>query len=156
MPLRRRSDRIFLGRYIADGADVIEYLSEIPLPGRAFAPAAAQSQFGASKPATFGFIAGTENRLVASTIDRLMQSATIATAPKLITLFGRSGTGKTHLAHGLVRHWNQHHRAASALYITASDFYRDLLEAVKRHSPSNFRNEIRKYELLAIDDLHQL
>jgi chromosomal replication initiator protein len=135
---------------------VIEYLTEIPLPGRAFAPPAAQSQTGASKPAAFGFIAGTENRLVASTIDRLMRSATIATAPKLITLFGRSGTGKTHLAHGLVRHWNEHYGAASALYITASDFYRELLEAVKRRSPSDFRNEMRKYELLAIDDLHQL
>jgi chromosomal replication initiator protein len=135
---------------------VIEYLTEIPLPGRAFAPPAAQSQAAALKPASFGFIAGCENRLVAATINRLMKPATHASAAKLIAFFGRSGTGKTHLAHGLVRYWIEHHGTGTANYITAADFYRELLDAIKRHDPSEFRNRIRNYELLAIDDLHQL
>jgi len=135
---------------------VIEYLTEIPLPGRAFTPSAAHSQTGTAKSTTFGFIAGAENRLVAGTVSRLMQSATSAICPRLIALFGRNGTGKTHLAYGLVRYWNEQHGSDTALYITASDFYRQLLDAVKRHSPSDFRKYIRKYELLAIDDLQQL
>ena len=93
---------------------MIEYLSEIPLPGRMLAPPAAQTGTRSPKSTSFGFIAGAENRLVASAINRLMQPATGATTPKLLALFGHSGTGKTHLAHGLVNHWNTHHGAESA------------------------------------------
>src|SRR6185436_14244202 len=100
--------------------------------------------------------AGNENRLVASTLGRLMQSAPGSSRPRLFALFGRSGTGKTHLAHGLVRHWNESHGAYCAIYLTASDFYRNLLDAVKRHSAIDFHRDLRNHELLAIDDLHQL
>ena len=88
---------------------MIEYLSEIPLPGRMLAPPAAQTGTRSPKSTSFGFIAGAENRLVASAVNRLMQPTTGATTPKLLALFGHSGTGKTHLAHGLVNHWNSHH-----------------------------------------------
>ena len=140
----------------ADGPDVIEYLSEIPLPGRMLAPPAAQAGTRSPKSTSFGFIAGAENRLVASAINRLMQPATGATTPKLLALFGRSGTGKTHLAHGLVNHWNTHHGAESAAYLTAGDFYRGLLDAIKRNATAEFHRALRDHELLAIDDLHQL
>ena len=135
---------------------MIEYLSEIPLPGRMLAPPAAQAGTRSPKSTSFGFIAGAENRLVASAMNRLMQPATGATTPKLLALFGRSGTGKTHLAHGLVNHWNAHHGAESAAYLTAGDFYRGLLDAIKRNTTAEFHRALRDHELLAIDDLHQL
>src|SRR6185436_1768583 len=103
-----------------------------------------------------GFVAGTENQLVATAMNRLMRRAPSATAPKLLALFGPSGTGKTHLAHGLVRHWNDERGAQCALYLTAVDFYRQLIDAVKRDAVSDYRHTLRAYELLAIDDLHQL
>jgi chromosomal replication initiator protein len=135
---------------------VIEYLSEIPLPGRMLAPPAAQTGTRSPKSTSFGFIAGAENRLVASTVNRLMQPTIGATMPKLLALFGRSGTGKTHLVHGLVNHWNTHHGPASATYLTASDFYRGLLDAIKRQATAEFHLALRDHQLLAIDDLHQL
>jgi chromosomal replication initiator protein len=85
-----------------------------------------------------------------------LESEPSPTIPKLLALFGRSGTGKTHLAHGLVRHWNTQHRAESAVYLTAGDFYRGLLDAIKRHTTAEFHRALRDHELLAIDDLHQL
>src|SRR6185312_15272013 len=111
-----------LATIFTDGPDVIEYLSEIPLPGRMLAPPPAQIGTRSPKSTSFGFIAGAENRLVASAINRLLQSATGTTTPKLLALFGHTGTGKTHLAHGLVNHWNTHRGAECAAYLTAGDF----------------------------------
>jgi chromosomal replication initiator protein len=145
-----------LAAIFTDGPDVIEYLSEIPLPGRMLAPPSAQAGTRSPKSTSFGFIAGDENRLVASTINRLMQQEPSPAAPRLLALFGRTGTGKTHLAHGLVRHWNEQHGTESATYLTAGDFYRQLLDAIKRHTTSEFHRALRDHELLAIDDLHQL
>jgi chromosomal replication initiator protein len=139
-----------------DGPDVIDYLSEIPLPGRVLAPPAAQVGTRSPKSTSFGFIVGQENRLVASAVNRLMQPAASPAAPKLLALFGRSGTGKTHLAHGLVQHWNAHRGPESAAYLTASDFYRGLLDAIKRNHTAEFHRALRAHDLLAIDDLHEL
>ncbi len=135
---------------------MIDQLSEIPLPGRMLGSAAAHdgSRTAASTP--LGFIAGAENRLVASTLHRLLAGATAPATPKLLALFGSTGTGKTHLVHGLVNYWNTHHGAESAMYFTAADFYRGLLDAIKRETVADFHAELRRYRLLVVDDLHQL
>jgi chromosomal replication initiator protein len=135
---------------------VIDDLSEIPLPGRMLAPSAAPTGTRAPKSTPLGFIAGAENRLVASAVNRLMEPKENFAAPKLLAFFGRPGTGKTHLAHGLVQHWNTHHGADCAAYLTAGDFYRNLLDAIKRHTTVEFHDQLRSHELLAIDDLHEL
>src|SRR4051812_12890478 len=64
-----------LAPIFTDGPDVIEYLSEIPLPGRLLAPPSTQAGTRSPESTSFGFIAGAENRLVASAVDRLMQPA---------------------------------------------------------------------------------
>lgn len=135
---------------------MIDYLSEIPLPGRTLAPPAAQDPSRPLETTSLGFITGAENQLVASAVNRLMQPAPEIAAPKLLALFGPTGTGKTHLAHGLVRHWNTSRGDGTALYLTAGDFYRGLLDAVKRETTGEFHRSLRRYQLLAIDDLHQL
>jgi chromosomal replication initiator protein len=147
---------LFAVARIADGADVLEYLSEIPLAGRTLMPQPARNTNGSSQTAPLGFVAGAENRLVASTVNQLMRVDSRASAAKLLSLFGPSGTGKTHLSRGLVHHWNDQRGSQSALYLTAIDFYRQLLDAVKRGAVSDYRNVLRAHELLAIDDLHQL
>ncbi len=112
---------------------------------------------------SLGFIAGAENRFVAATINRLMRfvstrsDASIAGVElKLLVLFGPSGTGKTHLALGLVRYWNEQCGAQTATYLTAADFYRQYIDAIKQNTVAEFRRTIRECDLLAIDDLHQL
>ncbi len=126
---------------------MVDYLSEIPLPGAMLAPSAAHSAVGSAERPSLGFIAGPENRLVAGTLDRLMhlpigrigQQPAPRRVPKVIALFGPSGTGKTHLAHGLVRHWKTQRGAEKAAYLTAGDFYRQLLDAIKRSAVADFR-----------------
>jgi chromosomal replication initiator protein len=77
-------------------------------------------------------------------------------APSLIALFGRSGTGKTHLAYGLVRAWQQQRGVDAALYTTAADYRRQFTTALRSDGVCEFRRHIRGRQLFAIDDLHHL
>ena len=65
---------------------MLEYLSEIPLPGRTLAPKSAPSTNRSAEIAPLGFVAGTENQLVATAMNRLMRRAPSATTPKLLAL----------------------------------------------------------------------
>jgi chromosomal replication initiator protein len=74
----------------------------------------------------------------------------------VFALFGAAGTGKTHLAHGLVRAWQEHGGLESAAYMTAGDFRRQCAAAFRDEQIVEFRRLVRGRRLLAIDDLHQL
>ena len=142
---------------------MLDCVTEIPLSGRIFAPPTAASNGSAARGPLPAFVAGPENRLVASAINGLMH-ATSATptnrtthvAPSTIVLFGHSGVGKTHLALGLVRHWQAQLGEASAAYTTAADFRHLWNDAIKRQGELAFRAEYRGRNLLAIDDLQHL
>jgi chromosomal replication initiator protein len=113
------------------------------------------------------FVAGPENRLVAATFRRLFgraelpRSDTVDSSPRdsvptVIALFGPSGTGKTHLSRGLVRHWQRTRGDDSADYVTAQDFRQRLVEAMDQDAVAQFRRRFRSRELLVIDDLQRL
>jgi chromosomal replication initiator protein len=108
------------------------------------------------------FVAGPENRLLASAVGQLLPGVTdpVATsritAPKLIAIHGRTGVGKTHLARGLVEHWLERHGTESAEYLTASDFRYALVAAIKTETVAEFRQRIQARELLVIDQLDRL
>jgi chromosomal replication initiator protein len=153
----------------ADGADLIDYLTQIPLPGQRRVSSPTDAASPRAKAVSPAFVVGPENRLVAATFGRLLDSVapnatasidrvngTTPFAPRLLTLFGTSGTGKTHLAAGLVHHWQKKRGREAAEYIPASDFRRQYLAAVRTDSIVEFRRRIRSLQLLAIDDLHQL
>jgi chromosomal replication initiator protein len=160
----------------ADGADVVDYLTEIPLPGRILAPATKNLARDAAPSALPSFVAGPENRLVATTVNRLMSPGrgetrlSVAASlrseirrgedadfqPNIVALFGPSGVGKTHLAHGLVKHWQRERGEDSAFYTTAADFRHDFHVAMKSNRVAEFRDAYRGRRLLAIDDLHRL
>jgi chromosomal replication initiator protein len=74
----------------------------------------------------------------------------------LLAFYGPSGVGKTHLVRGLVEHWQAHRGANSAAYVTAADFRRECLAAIRDGAVVEFRRRFRTRELLAIDDLQQL
>ena len=141
---------------------MLDCVTEIPLPGRVLAPPNRLSR--ASRAPLPAFVAGPENQLVASAIGTLIESASSvdnsATIPQftptVIVLFGASGTGKSHLAHGLVRHWQTQLGDSTATYTTAADFRHRLNDAIKRQAELEFRAEFRGRQLLAIDDLQHL
>jgi chromosomal replication initiator protein len=146
----------------SDGTDMLDCVTEIPLPGRVLVPSKVPPRNGAARNPLPSFVAGPENHLVAGAFTQLLQTST-ATAdaakpftPALLVLFGPSGTGKSHLATGLVRHWQAQFGEASATYTTAADFRHRLNDAIKRQAELAFRNEFRGSDLLVIDDLQHL
>jgi chromosomal replication initiator protein len=161
-----------LGRIFADGADVVDYLAEIPLPGRILAAPPKILARGMVSAPIPSFVAGPENRIVAATVNRLLDRAvshaglrhdgssiTEALAnsyPCILALFGPSGVGKTHLAHGLIRHWQRQLGDHAAHYTSAADFRREFNEAMSSNQVEAFRDDLRRRRLLAIDDLHRL
>jgi chromosomal replication initiator protein len=103
------------------------------------------------------FVAGPENRIVAATVNRLLARPGAADSyPCMLALFGPSGVGKTHLAHGLVRHWQRELGVHAAHYTSAADFRRQLIEAINSNQVEALREDLRRRRLLAIDDLHRL
>jgi len=141
---------------------MLDCVTEIPLPGRVLTPPEPASR--AAREPLPAFVAGPENRLVAGAIGSLIESASArdnrATirqfAPTTLVLFGVSGAGKSHLAHGLVRHWQTQLGDSAALYTTAADFRHRLNDAIRRQAEPEFRAEFRGRWLLAIDDLQHL
>jgi chromosomal replication initiator protein len=157
-----------MGFQFSDGADVVDQITEIPLPSRMVVPHAnGKASCGENKICLSGFIAGPENRLVAATIERLLERvdsaqlpatpvSVVSSLPFVVSLFGPSGVGKTHLALGLVRHWQRRRGEASAEYITAQDFRRLLNDSMSAGSVLAFRERFRSRELIAIDEIHRL
>lgn len=141
-------------------------VTDIPLPGRILASINATTGDGAQRHAIPAFVAGPENRLVAHAVGSLLQSAAhFSTKPesaahrnpfKLLILFGPSGTGKSHLAQGLVRHWQTQHGEETAVYTTAADFRHLLNDAIKRQAELEFRKQFRGRRLLVIEDLQHI
>jgi chromosomal replication initiator protein len=140
---------------------VVDCVTEIALPGRTFAAAGCATAASDDRLTMPSFVAGQENRLVAATFNRLLHAAAaVADAPpaipNVIALVGPSGTGKTHLARGLARFWQQQRGNEAAYYTTAADFHRQFTAALSSHSLAEFRAHLRDRELLVIDDLQQL
>ena len=79
----------------------------------------------------------------------------------VLAIYGASGTGKTHLARGLVQSWQERGHAYGkntdcAEYLTAADFHHTLADAIKTDTVSEFRRRLRGRRLLAIDDVDRL
>lgn len=139
---------------------MVDYLTEIPLPGRTFVAGHPAMDSGTGAVTMPAFVAGSENRLPAHALHRLIESApaerTARSLPAIVALFGPSGVGKTHLAHGLVRHWQVRLGDSCAQYLTANDFRRTLQDHIRREAVVEFRQKFRNLQLLTIDDLHLL
>lgn len=141
---------------------MLDCVSDISLPGRMLMPADLSSA-KSSVPQPFpAFVVGPENRLVASTIRNVLhhqstsQTSSSASNCRLLVLFGPSGVGKSHLAQGLVRHWQSQYGEEGAAYTTAADFRHKLHDAAKRQRELDFREEFRGRQLLVIEDLQYL
>lgn len=135
------------------------------------------------------FVAGQENELVFAIVNHIVEflgkavlantkgkrqkaergSLTVALGglpaehaiPSPIVLTGPAGSGKTHLARGLVELWQSVRGEADAAYYTAADFARELAAAIQQSDDSNdavaeFRNRCRGYGLLVIEDVDRL
>jgi chromosomal replication initiator protein len=105
------------------------------------------------------FVAGPENRLAASALQRLLAGSKIDADVQLfspLVLIGPSGSGKSHLARGIVRRWRPLLGESKAAYYTAVDFARALRLARDEDQLESFRQKLADLSLLVIEDLQRL
>ena len=135
---------------------VIDGVLQLELPG-SDAPAAASGMLPS-------FVVGPENELVVAPLLRLLgdldlAKREVADGTQLfnpLVLVGGSGSGKSQLVQGIVRHWRQRLDAAQVEYFTAADFCREVQAATDDNRLPAWRETVRSLRLLAIDDLHRL
>ena len=71
-------------------------------------------------------------------------------------LHGPSGTGKSHLARGLLAAWRDHFPGQTVVYTTAIDFARELADAMETQAIVDLRNRYRTAGLLVFEDVGRL
>ena len=104
------------------------------------------------------FVVGAENRLLAPPLERLLNAADLAAASQFnpLVIVGPSGSGKSHLARGIVRSWTQRFDAASVAYFTAADFGRERQSAEADDRLEAWRQQTRAVRLLVVEDVDRL
>jgi chromosomal replication initiator protein len=105
------------------------------------------------------FVIGTSNRLA-------WMAATQTSDPRelppagILFLHGDCGVGKTHLMQGICRRYSQIATSSGAdarvRYVTGEQFTNEFIAAVRDHRIEQFRDRVRRLDLLAIDDIHFL
>ncbi len=139
-------------------------VAEIPLSGRRLDGG---RKDGCATPACH-FMAGPENRLVEIAVGAVLEerpeqetevvdtlSVRSATYSPLV-LFGPSGVGKSHIAHGLAAAWKARGRRQRVAVTTAIDFARELADAIESQAVDEFRTKYRTVHLLVFEDLGML
>ncbi len=104
------------------------------------------------------FVAGDENRLVATAIEGLLDEPGVSFNP--LVLYGPPGVGKSHLAAGLVVAWQQRY-SSRAVHTNGTDFARDYSSAVDGEAAngaaiSTWRASLRSAGLLVLENLMQM
>lgn len=101
------------------------------------------------------FLVGDSNRLAHSAATRLAEGIDDAAFSPLC-IHGPSGVGKTHLLQGVAARYLQRRPAARVRYSTAETFTNDYIHAIRANATDAFRRELRRLELLCLDDVHFL
>lgn len=97
------------------------------------------------------FVVGPCNRLAYQGVLNLLQD--IEHAPRLITLFGPSGVGKTHLLEGLYQTLKKQITSGTVIYLHAEDFTNRFLTSLGNSQMGQFRRQFRDAAALLVDDV---
>ncbi len=105
------------------------------------------------------FVAGPENRLAAVAVKQLLSDKPLDASPQFfnpLVFTGPTGSGKSHLARGIARHFHQLLGKESVEYFTAIDFGRQLHAAREGGELQLFRQRLANLSLLIVEDLQRL
>ncbi|NQT40994.1 MAG: ATP-binding protein [Planctomycetes bacterium] len=100
------------------------------------------------------FVAGPENRLAYVAVRSVLDDSEDAYSP--LVFYGPPGTGKSHLALGLATAWKARFRKRPAVCVTATDFARELADAIQTKTADDFGVRYRGLSLLVFEDLGHL
>ena len=136
---------------------LVDGVTRIDLPSYQGGPtSASQVDFDAALPC---FITGPENQLAVPVLQELLSQKNLDRAEQCfnpLVLTGASGSGKSHLARGIVRHYHNCFGDSQVAYYTAIDFAREIRAARDEDLLEEFRNQITNLSLLVIEDLQKL
>ena len=98
------------------------------------------------------FVVGPSNRFSYAACRAVAESPAKAYNPLFI--YGPVGLGKTHLMQAITHHIKQTHHDIKFSYLSSEKFTNELIDAIRHHSTSAFRQKYRNIDVLLIDDIH--
>jgi chromosomal replication initiator protein len=98
------------------------------------------------------FLAGPENQTLVEVAHSLLHESPSPYNP--LVLWGPPGTGKSHIARGIVQHWRSQDR--HVVYTSGADFARALAEAVEGKSTAGWSAKQRDTSLFVLEEIAQL
>ncbi len=101
-----------------------------------------------------GFVIGPGNRLAHAAATAVSNKPGQAYNPLFI--YGGVGLGKTHLLQSICQTAMRAHDAMRIYYVSCNGFMTQFLEAVQDGKMSSFRNRFGSFDMLVIDDIHDL
>ena len=105
-------------------------------------------------PSLEGFQIGESNRLAFDAASRVADA--MDGASTMLFVHGECGIGKTHLLRGLCERRRDRQPRAKVRYATGEQFTNEYIAAVRSNELDSFRKQLRRLDLLAIDDVHFL
>ncbi len=100
------------------------------------------------------FVIGPGNRLAHAAATAVSSKPGQAYNPLFI--HGGVGLGKTHLLQSICQTAMRNHQSMRIYYVSCNGFMTQFLEAVQAGEMSSFRNKFRDFDMLVIDDIHDL
>ncbi|MFQ5943764.1 MAG: chromosomal replication initiator protein DnaA, partial [Anaerolineales bacterium] len=95
------------------------------------------------------FVVGKSNRLAHAAAVAVTEHPAGPYNP--LFLYGGVGLGKTHLLHAITRASIASGRRA--VYVSSEEFTNDLIDAIRTHNTSGFRERYRQADILLVDDV---
>jgi len=121
-----------------------------PLRPEPVATPAAADEARLNRRYTFDtFVVGTSNRLAHAAAQAVADSPAKAYNP--LFLYGGVGLGKTHLLHAVGNACLQ--AGLRVRYVSSEEFTNDLVNAIRSHNTTVFRDRYRRIDVLLIDDI---
>ncbi|MEQ9436110.1 chromosomal replication initiator protein DnaA [Hyphomonas sp.] len=117
-------------------------------------PTGAFNASGAPEMTFETLVVGQSNEIAVQLAQRVAAGQTVGTSTTLI--YGRQGTGKTHLLMALKNRVEARDSDRVVVYLTAEEFMSAYHDGVKARDTSGLKRRLRSATLLLIDDLHRI